>query len=239
MLDKENEENIIIPFGFKKIDELFDGGLRDREITLIYGDYGTGKTLLCFMAALNCLREGFKVIYITTEKPFTIERMFQLAEKSILKDANKKEFIKNLIVISPEDFNEQIEVIYRLELFVTEKVKLIVFDSITDRYREILSKKNVTIWANKVLNEQMAILKYIAKTKKTSVIITGHVINVVGSGIEKDVIASKVVRYWCDNIIRLERVNSERTLIIEVKKGCYNGTSIKFKITSEGVVEWT
>lgn len=229
-------EKTIIPFGCMKIDELFDGGLKSGELTLVYGDYGAGKTLLCFMITLKCLEKGYKVIYVTTEKPFAIERLVQLAEKTVL-DGMKKEILKNLIVITPENFSEQTEIVYRLELFITQKVKLVIFDSITERYREVLSGKKTSIWANKVLNEQMALLKYIASSKEILIIVTGHITDVLGSNsrIGKDVVASKVIKYWCDNIIRLERKNGERILTIEVKRRTDKNISIRFKITSEGI----
>jgi len=229
-------EKMIIPFGCMKIDELFDGGLKVGELTLVYGDYGTGKTLLCFMVTLKCLEKGYKVIYVTTEKPFAIERLVQLAEKTVLEDM-KKEILKNLIVITPENFLEQTEIVYKLEFFITQKVKLVIFDSITERYREVLSGKKASIWANKVLNEQMALLKYIASSKEISIIVTGNTTDVISSSsqVGKDVVASKVIKYWCDNIIRLERKDDERILTVEVKKGTSKNISIKFKITSEGI----
>ena len=43
------------------------GELQKDTITTIYGPPGIGKSTICFQAAINCIRNGKKVIYIDTE----------------------------------------------------------------------------------------------------------------------------------------------------------------------------
>lgn len=204
---------------------------------MIYGTQGVGKTLLCFLATIRCLKHGFKTIYISTERLFAVERIIQLIKDS---DVNIKGLLENLIVITPNNFDEQTLLIKKLEFFISPNVRLIVFDNITDEYLNSLTSKKTTILANKALNEQMAMLKYISKKKNIPIIVTGHLIESSAINKKGDVVASKVIRYWCDNIIRLEKKGEKRMLVLE--KFCKNNVEYKkevmiyFRITTRGIV---
>ena len=64
--------------GVAALDELLGGGLETRTITQIYGEPASGKSTLCMLAAVFCLREGHPVVYIDSEG-FSIERFRQIA----------------------------------------------------------------------------------------------------------------------------------------------------------------
>ncbi|MCS7097149.1 MAG: hypothetical protein NZ926_01535 [Candidatus Methanomethylicia archaeon] len=230
-------KDIIIPFGWKKLDEKLNGGLYGKEITMIYGSYGTGKTLLCLMASISCIEMGFKTIFINTETPFAIERIVQLIRNRGGEECGKKELIEKLeklMLFNLNDFDEQMYLINKLELFVTQGVKLIVFDSIIDKYRESLLGKKTAIKSSKMLNEQIAFLKYVANKNYVSILLTGQVTEVHGH-LKSEVVASKIIKFWCDNIIRLEREYLGRRLIIEKAKKEVKEISIPYKITSKGI----
>lgn len=219
----------------EKIDRLFENLLKEGEITLIYGDHGTGKTCICFLATLKYIKNKFKVIYITTEIPFTVERIVQLTEKDTMKYV--RNLFENIIVITPKTFIEQNNLIKRIEYYISPAVKLLIFDSITEKYREITSKKEVTILANKILNEQMGLLKYIAINRRIAVLITGQLTEAIKRGCQ-DVVASKVIRYWCDKIIKLERLDDIRYLITEKcgEAEVNKKIPIPFKIVEGGMI---
>ena len=45
-------------------DQLLGGGLEVRTITQLYGEPASGKSTLCILAAVSCLRAGHAVAYI-------------------------------------------------------------------------------------------------------------------------------------------------------------------------------
>jgi replicative DNA helicase len=57
----------IIPTGFQPLDKVLDGGLRSRDLTLIGGVPGVGKTVLTLQWARNIAANGFNVSYVCYE----------------------------------------------------------------------------------------------------------------------------------------------------------------------------
>lgn len=66
--DALNNSAGIIPYGFKPVDEEI-GGVCRKEITIIAGRPGHGKTSLVCQYALNWVQNGFKVLFISKEMP--------------------------------------------------------------------------------------------------------------------------------------------------------------------------
>jgi len=60
------EKTIGISTGFKNMDGII-GGFREKELTIITGDTGTGKTTFCATLALNIAKQGVPVLYCNFE----------------------------------------------------------------------------------------------------------------------------------------------------------------------------
>ncbi len=61
-----------LSIGSKTLDELLGGGVEAGAVTNICGEPGTGKTNICMLAALSCISQEKKVIFIDTEGGFSI-----------------------------------------------------------------------------------------------------------------------------------------------------------------------
>ncbi|MBT8240543.1 MAG: AAA family ATPase, partial [Acidimicrobiia bacterium] len=57
----------IIPTGFEPLDKVLDGGLRSRDLTLVGGVPGVGKTVLTLQWARNIAFNGFSTAYVCYE----------------------------------------------------------------------------------------------------------------------------------------------------------------------------
>lgn len=57
-----------ISTGIDGLNDLIDGGVPNNSITLVTGDAGTGKTLLCSQFLWEGLENGEKCLYISTEE---------------------------------------------------------------------------------------------------------------------------------------------------------------------------
>ena len=207
-------------------DEINSGGL-----ILVYGEAGTGKTAIAIQLSVSFALEGYKVLYLTTEHPFAAERIADMIGDEI------KNVGERIYVIKLRNFRQQLELIDKLEMFITPKLRFIVIDTITDNYREIIAEGADVIKVNMMLNRQLATLLYIAKTKKVAIMITGQMRGALED--ERDeIVASKVMKYWPDRIVRLEKIGGRRIATIEKSKNKEEiDRKIFFKITERGIVD--
>lgn len=65
------DENLVlerIPTGIPRLDELLQGGLPKRSITLVSGPPGSGKTILCFHFIHEGIKRGERCLYISVDQ---------------------------------------------------------------------------------------------------------------------------------------------------------------------------
>jgi RecA/RadA recombinase len=71
-----------ISTGSKTLDALLGGGIRSGLITDVYGESGSGKSQLCFTAAVNCVRNNGRVLFVDTAGTFRPERIMEIGGSS-------------------------------------------------------------------------------------------------------------------------------------------------------------
>ena len=152
--------------GNAAFDALIGGGLEVQTITQIYGEPASGKSTLCMIAAVSCLRAGHPVVYIDSEG-FSIERFRQIAGEDTEKLA------EHLFLFEPLDFEHQGTMIAEAEkVLKAHKPGLLVMDSATALYRTDLEKGRDALQA---LTKQMIHLLGYCKRYEIPVIITNQV----------------------------------------------------------------
>lgn len=206
-------------------EEIISGGL-----VLVYGEAGTGKSTIAIQLSVEFALKGYKVLYLTTEHPFAAERIADIA-------GDKMKYIaEKIYVMRVEDFKKQLRVIDKLEMFITPKLKLIVIDTITDNYREAISEGLDAVKVNMILNRQLATLLHISKTRKIAILITGQMRSAVDEK-KDEIVASTVMKYWPDRIVKLEKIGRKRVAIIEKSRNEKEvGKKNFFRITERGIL---
>ncbi len=218
------------------LDELLSK-LETGAITNFYGAPGTGKTNLCLLLSIECVKNGGKVAYIDTEGGLSLDRL-----KQITSDHEKT--LKNIILAEPRTFEEQAKCVRSLE---KEDVDLVVLDSSVALYRLEHSEnghqkegaKKVDkekMEANKELSKQLSILSNISRDKKIPVVVTTHTYKNWETG-ENDVVGGDSIKYWSKAIVFLERTgkDGERKAIIAKHRSQPEGKAVKFVITEDGI----
>lgn len=197
-----------ISTGCSSLDRLLDEGILVSNVSLVYGEAETGKTTLAIQCAVNCAREGQKVIFIDTDNSFSAIRLSQIAYHDLEK------LSPLIILLKPNTFQEQIIAMDHIEEYLTEKVGLIVVDTFTSLYRAEFGEDSKERFAlNRELNRQLACLAQIAKTHKKAVLITSQVRSVlIEAKVDLEPVATRVLKFWSDVVIRLKP--TERTRII-------------------------
>ena len=183
---------------------------------LVYGEADSGKTTLAIQCAVNCARMGYKTIFIDCDNTFFPRRMAQIAFDDF------ETFASQIILMKPEDFDQQTFVIDRLSEYVSKKVALIAVDSVTGLYREKLGSDIMKTFAlNRELNRQMAYLAQIAKTQKVACLVASQVRSVVFAHVgERELVqpvATRVLKFWADTIISLKPTSKSNIVKAEVR----------------------
>lgn len=211
--------------GVGALDDLIGGGLEPKVITQFYGGPASGKSVLCVLAAVSCLRSGKDVIFLDTEG-FSVERFRQVAA------SEAEELSHNLFLYEPLDFEQQGLMIARFErLLSRETTGLIVMDSATGLYRTQLEQG---IRAMQKLTLQIMHLLGYAKKYGIPVLIT----NQVFMDVEKNRfvgLGGTALAHISKVIVRIERTNSHRRAILEKHRSRPAGGFFDFDIVERGI----
>ncbi len=205
-----------VPSRCESLDALLGGGFPAGEITVVYGEAGTGKTTLAIQTAIEAARRGSKVLFIDADHSFTHQRFVQLAGEDL------PGVSEQILLFYPETFSAQMALIESIENYLTPSTRLLIVDTITSLYRVSLGSSEHTFMLNRELNRQLAYLSEVALHRKIMVFLTSQVharLDFPFGRIEP--VARRTLAHWPRTIIRL-RNTSERArkeIIVERRKG--------------------
>lgn len=174
-------------------------------------------------------------MFVDTDGTFSYERLSQIAKYDLHK-------ISPLLNIArPTTFREQSKAIDSIEKIVTNKLGLIVVDTITSLYRVELNDVEETYCANRELNRQLAVMTQIAKTCGLAVLIVSQVRSVpIGEIVEMKPVATRVLNFWSDVILYMMQTGQTRVIKIlrEKHPKIKRKGSIHIKIENSGISDY-
>jgi DNA repair protein RadB len=217
--------------GCRGIDRLLGGGFPLHQISLLYGEAATGKTILSMQCVLEAARKEYKVFYLDADESFSANRMQQVT--------GGRELAERIVLFRPEDFDEQGRIVENIENLLTKTPTILVVDSITGLYRAGQVKPEGYFGRDRELNRQLAQLGALASRFAAWVLLTGQV-HSSPSGRQWIVepVATRTLRHWSDLILRLSQTprSNVRDCFLEKRNGLdAAGSHCPFKITDEGV----
>ena len=228
------ESNNKIPTGSKILDVMLDGGYEKDIITTIYGPAGSGKTVLCLLCTINIARIGNKVVYIDSEGGFSLERLKQISSHI---SQDYKKILDNIIFLKPTSFAEQKKSFEKLRDIVSDKIGLIVVDTIAMLYRLELSKSEDIHEVNLELGKQIAYLTEIARNKKIPVLITNQVYTDFDDRDKVNIVGGDILKYGSKCLIELQITpNGNRRWILRKHRSLEPEKEIIFKIVEGGII---
>ena len=221
----------MIPSRCEPLDALLAGGFTVGEITVVYGEAGTGKTTLTIQTAIEVARRDSKVLYIDTDHSFTHQRFSQLARE----DADAVS--ERILLFFPDTFSAQTSLVESIENYLTPSARLLVADTITSLYRVGLSSAERTFSLNRELNRQLAYLSTVAVRHRLVVLLTSQVharLDFPFGRIEP--VARRTLAHWPRTIIRLKNTSeqSRKDIIVERTRGRQTTLRCSAKLTERG-----
>ncbi|MDI9633307.1 MAG: DNA repair and recombination protein RadB [Methanolinea sp.] len=210
--------------GSEVLDALLGGGLSPGILTQVYGEPASGKSTICVMAAVTCLREGGRVIFLDSEG-FSAERFRQIAGDDAVALA------ENIFLFEPEDFSQQAAMIRNFEPLLREGAGLLVVDSLTGLYRSQLERGRDAM--QRLTGQALLLLGY-ARKYAVPVLVSNQVymdperntfVGLGGTALEH---LSKV-------IVRLERRGQFRRATLVKHRSRPAGAYFDFEITRQGI----
>lgn len=211
------------------LDEFLEGGYEKDVITTVYGPAGSGKTLLCMLAAVSVLKSGKKVIYIDTEGGFSIDRFRQVGDIKLFDD---------ILFLKPCDFEEQKKSFEKLKELVNDKIGLVVVDTISMLYRLEMGKSNDVYSVNKELGRQIGYLSEIARRKNIPVLITNQVyadFNSFNNSV--NLVGGDIIKYGSKCLIELRKARaSNRLTVLKKHRSIKEEKEINFQIIDKGII---
>lgn len=235
---------------FKKVEKIstgsFDlnkwlyGGYEKGIITMIAGQPGSGKTNMSILVACSQAKKGNKVIFIDTESGFSSDRVKQIVGE------NFEEILKNILLISPSNFDEQKKFFATLNNYLRkEQISLIVVDGMAMLYRLELGtarEENKVKEINSEVAKQMKLLAEISRKQDIPIIITNQVYQGFLSeedwkkGVEREVniVGGDLFQYWSKCIFVLKNEKGKRKAILK-KHRSLPEKELDFEIRNEGI----
>lgn len=166
--------------GCKSIDLLLKGGIELETLTEVYGEFGSGKTQMCYSLAVEAIKNhGWKVLWIDCEDTFDPERFIEIIKARGYEDDTdkiiEKYFPKIEYVHTPNTDLLMDEISHLSKKMVTEKYKLVIIDGGIGKYRqEFLGRETLSRRQNN-LARFMGMIRNVAHFFSCAVVITNQV----------------------------------------------------------------
>lgn len=215
-----------ISTGCSPIDTLLGGGITRGGILLIFGERGSGKTTLAFQTMLSAASSGLGSTLVYTEGRAPVDRLMGMAGR------RWQQWSDQMWILEVKSFGEQEDLVERLDDQLPKATGLLVIDSVTSRYREELGTGKENIPVNKTLNREMALIKDHCARKGMAALLTSEVSSQpFGKGIKP--VASSILTYWSDAILRLEKLPGEARMAVLDKPA--SGAGVTVRLTARGL----
>jgi DNA repair protein RadA len=163
----------------KALDEMLGHGLESQAITEFYGEFGSGKTQICFQLAVNATLPVEKggldgdVVIIDTENTFRPERIVQMANAA---DADPEEVLKRIHVARAYNSSHQMLLVEKaVDVAKIHPVRLMIVDSLTAHFRAEFVGRGTLAERQGLLNKHMHELLSFAEVNNAVIAVTNQV----------------------------------------------------------------
>ena len=229
--------------GSKELDRILGGGIETGAITELIGEFGSGKTQICFTLAVTAqlpVDEGGlvgNVCAIDTEGTFMPERIVQIAEQRGL---DPQKILGGILVARAYNSEHQSILIGSLpELVEKSGIKLVIIDSMIGHFRgEYIGRATLSERQQK-LGSCLSRLHRLAEAFNVAVVVTNQVLATPDTmyGDPNKPTGGHVMAHSCTHRIFLRKGRQNTRLATVIDSPSLPEERIRFAITAAGVVD--
>jgi DNA repair protein RadA len=174
---KKRELVTKISTGSKNFNQLMDGGFETGAITECFGEFGSGKTQIGHILAVNAIKQNpnSTVVYIDTENTFRPERIKQLAD-GIGLDTSLA--LRQIMVAKAFNSDHQMLLAEKAEELIKKQghdVRLVIVDSLMSHFRAEFVGRGTLAERQQKLNKHMHVLLKLSSNNNVCVYVTNQV----------------------------------------------------------------
>jgi DNA repair protein RadA len=166
--------------GSAKLDSFLKGGIETQAITEIAGEFGSGKSQICYTLCVTANMSpdkkglGGNVIFIDTENTFRAERIFQIAEHRGINDPD--DILRKIYVCKIYNTSHLEVIIQDLGKSIEQyHAKLVIVDSIIALHRAEFTGRGTLAERQQRLNIMLHKLNRLAEVHNIAVVVTNQV----------------------------------------------------------------
>ena len=229
--------------GSQELDRILGGGIETGAITELIGEFGSGKTQICFTLVVNAQQSveeggyGGNVCVIDTEGTFMPERIMQIAEERGL-DSTK--VLENILIARAYNSEHQIILINSLpELVEKSGIKLVIMDSMIGHFRGEYIGRGTLAERQQKLGSCLSKLLRVAEAFNVSVVLTNQVLSTPDTmyGDPNKPTGGHVMAHACTHRVFLRKGRKNTRLARVIDSPSLPEEKIRFAITAAGVVD--
>jgi len=229
--------------GSQELDRILGGGVETGAITELIGEFGSGKTQICFTLAVTAQQPveeggyGGNVCVIDTEGTFMPERIMQIAEERGL-DYTK--ILEGILIARAYNSEHQIILINSLpELVEKSGIKLVIMDSMIGHFRGEYIGRGTLAERQQKLGSCLSKLLRVAEAFNVAVVLTNQVLSTPDTmyGDPNKPTGGHVMAHACTHRVFLRKGRQNTRLARVIDSPSLPEEKIRFAITAAGVVD--
>ncbi len=229
--------------GSQELDRILGGGVETGAITELIGEFGSGKTQICFTLAVTAQQSveeggyGGNVCVIDTEGTFMPERIMQIAEERGL-DYTK--ILEGILIARAYNSEHQIILINSLpELVEKSGIKLVIMDSMIGHFRGEYIGRGTLAERQQKLGSCLSKLLRVAEAFNVSVVLTNQVLSTPDTmyGDPNKPTGGHVMAHACTHRVFLRKGRQNTRLARVIDSPSLPEEKIRFAITAAGIVD--
>lgn len=227
--------------GSRELDRILGGGIETSAITELIGEFGSGKTQICFTLAVTAqlpVEEGGyggNVCVIDTEGTFMPERVMQIAEEKGL-DSTKT--LEGILIARAYNSEHQMILINSLpELVEKSGIKLVIMDSMIGHFRGEYIGRATLAERQQKLGSCLSKLLRVAEAFNISVVLTNQVMSTPDTmyGDPNKPTGGHVMAHACTHRVFLRKGRQNTRLARVIDSPSLPEEKIRFAITAAGI----